>query len=322
MTDLGRFLAALFVVVAFCTLRSPPVWAAHCPTPTFTVTQAASLNWSAWQIPAASVTGIISSAGVTSGTGTQIYGTKAAGNYTVARSSSQTHCTSVTFSITASNCNASGCTLSAFRGSWAGGAEAAFPITSTTLPSNAGQALRIGATATYNNTVTAGVKAPTYTIGIRYNALADATYAQSAALTFDAPLSIDTVTPIRFGFVQASTAGNFTIDKNGTITAGGGGVWLGGTKNAGSMRIVGSATQTITISTGSYVASGIGGGVTLSAATCAYNNGVEAACSLTTQAAPTSAGKTLVLGVRATVNASQTGNSAATPSFTVTVTYT
>ena len=67
---------------------------------------------------------------------------------------------------------------------------------------------------------------------------------------------------------------------------------------------------------------GVGGGVSLSAATCAYNGGAAVPCSLSTQAAPTSAGKTLLLGVTVTVNASQTAGTTATPTFTITVVYT
>lgn len=307
----------------FCLFINFPAFAACVST--YTVTQNTALNWSAWAIPGGSVTGIISSAGATSGTGTQIYGTKAAGSYNIAKLGANNTCApaTVTFSITASNCNAPGCTLSAFRGSWNGGAEAAFPITSATLPSNAGRTLLIGATATHDNTVTAGAKAPTFTIGIHYAAQADATFAQTGAITFDTPLTIDTVTNIKFGFVKASTAGNFTINTAGTITPAGGGVWLGGVKNAGSLKIHGSATQTISITTGTYVSSGIGSGVVPSAATCAYNGGAAVACTgLTLQAAPTAAGKTLLLGVKVTVDANQTAATAATPSFTVTVTYT
>jgi len=311
----------LLAVPVFCLLVHSAAFAACVST--YNVTQSAALNWSAWQVPGGSVTGIISSAGVTSGTGTQLYGVKAAGNYGIKKSGNNNTCATVTFSILTPNCNAPGCTLSAFRGSWNGGAETSFPITSATLPGGASKTLLIGGTATFDNTVTTGAKAPTFTLGIHYDAQPDATFNQTGAITFDTGLTIDTVVNINFGVVKAATAGDFTINTAGTITPAGGGVWLGGVKNAGSLKIHGSAIQTISISAGSYVAGGIGNGVMPSAATCSYNGGAEVACTgMTLQAAPTAAGKTLLLGVKATVDANQTAATAATPSFTVTVTYT
>jgi hypothetical protein len=315
----------IFLIAAlFCLFSSKTSFAACVSPNTFTVTQTAALGWSTWAVPSGSVTGVISSAGVTSGTGTQIYGVKTAGNYLVKKNSNNSTCATVNFSITASNCNAPGCTLSAFRGSWNGAAETAFPISSATMPPNGGLALKIGATATYDNTVTIGSKVPTYTIGMHYDALADQTFPESASIGFDTPLSIDTIVGINFGVVKAATAGTYTISTLGVVTPTLGGVVLGGHPVAGSMLIHGATNDTITISTGSYVAGGVGNGVTLSAATCSYNGGAETACDagITLQTAPTSIGKSLKLGVKAVVNASQTAGTIATPSFTVTVSYT
>lgn len=148
-----------------------------------------------------------------------------------------------------------------------------------------------------------------------------ATQAVTANIAFDAAITLTKNADITFGTVQALTAGTYTIDTAAVVTPGGGGVVLGGSPVAGDILIQGSATQTINISVGGYTAGGIGGGVVPSAATCAYDSGAEAACTLNTQAAPTAAGKTLKVGVLVTVDALQTAGSVATPSFTVTVVY-
>jgi len=148
------------------------------------------------------------------------------------------------------------------------------------------------------------------------------TFSETGAIGFDLPLSIDTVSNINFGHVQANTTGTYTINTSGNVTATGPGQWINGPTSAGNLLIHGSSTQTISISAGSYVAGGVGNGVKLSNATCAYNGGAAVPCTLSTQAAPTSAGKTLLLGVTVKVsNKKQADGTMATPSFTITVTY-
>lgn len=147
-----------------------------------------------------------------------------------------------------------------------------------------------------------------------------ATQAVTANIAFDTAISLTKNADINFGSVAAVTAGDYTIDTAGVVTAGGGGVWLFGTPVAADINIVGSTTQAINITVGGYTAGGIGGGVVPSAATCKYDGGAEAACPLNAQAAP-GAGKTLKVGVKVTVDNAQTSGSAATPSFTVTVLY-
>jgi hypothetical protein len=144
------------------------------------------------------------------------------------------------------------------------------------------------------------------------------TWGANATVTFDIALTLTRISNISFGRVRALTAATYVINTAGVVTTSGAGQWLYGTRTAGNVLIRGSATQTINISVGSYVANN---GVTLSAATCSYNGGPSGACALTAQAAPTASGRTLLLGVTATVSGTQAAGSSAAPRFTLTVVY-
>lgn len=143
-----------------------------------------------------------------------------------------------------------------------------------------------------------------------------ATQSVTANVAFDETLSLNKTADIDFGVVLESFATTYTINTAGAITAGNA-TWLGGTPTAGSIDISGSATQGITISTGTYTADA---NVTPSAATCAYDGGGASACDGgIAGAAPGAGGKTLLLGVTATTTAAVTGSAA--PTFVVTVVY-
>lgn len=152
-----------------------------------------------------------------------------------------------------------------------------------------------------------------------YQALA-ATTSVTANIRFDTPLNVSTVTDIDFASVTAGNASTYRVSTAGAVStvAGTGSVVLG-SPNAGSVSISGSATQAITIATSGYTAQG---GVTPSAATCAYDGGAAAACDGAgiVGAAP-AGGKTLLVGVDVAVDGSQSAGDTATPSFTVTVLY-
>jgi hypothetical protein len=139
----------------------------------------------------------------------------------------------------------------------------------------------------------------------------------TANISFDTPLTITPGNNIRFGTVSAGVADVYTIDTAGNVTNPGSGQELYGTQGAGDVSIAGSTTQTINISVGTYTANG---GVTPSAATCAYGAGPAGPCSLTGQTAP-GAGTTLLLGVTATVDGTQAAGSSAAPTFVLTVVY-
>jgi len=144
-----------------------------------------------------------------------------------------------------------------------------------------------------------------------------ATQSVTANLAFDSPLVLTKNSDINFGTVIAGTASTYTITTAGTVTATGSGQTLYGTKAAASITIAGSATDTVNISVGGYTAQG---GVTPANATCAYNGGTAGSCTIT-GAAAAGTGKSLLIGVDATVDGTQAAGAKATPSFTVTVTY-
>lgn len=148
------------------------------------------------------------------------------------------------------------------------------------------------------------------------NALA-ATQSVTANIAFDTVLSVSKNADINFGTVKAGVTGTHVINTAGTVSSTGNGVWISGTPAAGNLTIVGSTTQTIDISVGSYVADE---SVTPSAATCAYNGGGAGACSLSGQAAP-GAGKTLLLGVTVTMDGTAAAGDSSAPTFVVTVVY-
>lgn len=315
------FLLAFFLSVSMNT----PVFAACQAGDTATATEVTKLNWAALQVPGGSTTYTVSgTGGADSGTGTKLYGATARGRYNVVRDNTEGSSCTITIDIVNVASGNANLTITGWTGNYNGSnLVGAPPWTGLARPVK-GKTLYLGATATYNGSVPVGALTPSFDIQVTYsaNATGSKNSAQTSSLSFDNALAIDSVVDINFGKVRAATAGTYTINTAGVVTPGGGGVWLYGTTSAGSMVIHGSSTQTIVISTGSYIAGGIGGGVTLSNATCSYNGGAAVACSLSGQAAPTSAGKTLLLGVTATVDTAQTAGSSATPSFTVTVVYT
>lgn len=139
----------------------------------------------------------------------------------------------------------------------------------------------------------------------------------TANIAFDSALSIVKNADIDFGVVEAGIADTYTIDTTATVTAAGTGQVIGGTPAAGDLTISGSPTQAIDISVTNYVADN---GVTPQNATCSYDGGAEAACTLTGAAAP-GAGTTLLLGVEADVDGTQAANDVAAPTFDVVVNY-
>lgn len=143
-----------------------------------------------------------------------------------------------------------------------------------------------------------------------------ATQSVTANIDFDTPLTLTKVNDINFGTVS-TTPDTYTISTAGAVTNAGAGQWLYGTPKAGNITIAGSATQTVSISVGSYVASAH---VTLGTPTCTYNAVAVTACNGAGLAAP-GAGKTLLLGINATVATGVVAGTPETPSYTVTVIY-
>jgi hypothetical protein len=317
------FTVFYLIAVISCFLSTPAFAATCAGVPS--LTQLSQLDFSTLQIPAATATLTIapSSGSATSGTGALLYGAASSGRFSISSgSSSQKNCKKITINVTGTGCGVSGCTL----GSWTGKYGTTTlsgppPWTGLAMPGS-GNTLYLGTTATYNSSVRAGTYAPVFTISVNYDSETPTNFPQIGAVAFDLPLSIDTLSDISFGHVEAKAEASYTIDTAGNLTATGSGQWINGPTSAGRLLIHGSATQTISISADSYVASGTGNGVKLSSATCSYNSGAPKPCSLTTQTPPGAAGKILLLGATVKVNNKQPDGSTATPSFTITVTYT
>lgn len=144
-----------------------------------------------------------------------------------------------------------------------------------------------------------------------------ATQSVTVNISFDTPLSLTKISDISFGTIKAGVADTYTISTAGVVTAAGAGQWLYGAKTAGNITIAGSTTGTINISVGGYTANN---GVTPANATCSYNGGAAGSCTINGAAAP-GTGKTLLIGVDAQVNGTQTAGTSAAPTFTVTVVY-
>jgi hypothetical protein len=140
----------------------------------------------------------------------------------------------------------------------------------------------------------------------------------SANIGFDTPLSITKKNDISFGTVKAGVADTYTMSPSGELSVAGPGQWLSGTKSAGNITIMGSTTQTLSISVGNYTANG---GVTPANATCSYAGGAAQACAIKGATSPGNTGSTLLLGIDAVVDGNQTAGSTATPSLTVTIVY-
>jgi hypothetical protein len=140
-----------------------------------------------------------------------------------------------------------------------------------------------------------------------------------ASVGFDNPLTLIKNSDINFGTLKALTSGTYVIDTNGDVHSFNGGVISGGTTSYGKITITGSSTQTIAISAGSYAADR---GVTPSAASCDYNGVVIAHCDAGSGAliAPAD-GKILKLGLTITVDGTQAAQTAANPTFVVSVVY-
>lgn len=329
-TILWRSGISFLTTAGLCIFLTAPVFAACQANDTATATEVRKLAIEVLQVPpsgsqtcvVAGTSGANSCSGAS--TGTKIYGTIASGRYQLVRDNTEgtTACT-ITIDVQNISSGNANVTLGSITGTYAGTALSGSPPWSGLARPGAGRTLYLGATATYNSSVPVGTLAPSFDIVVTYSAPAvPKSSPQTASMAFDSPITIDNVVDIDFGVVDALNTARYTMDTAGNITIALGGVLLGGNPHPGSMVIHGSSTQTINISTGSYVAGGIGGGVVLSAATCSYNGGTPAACNLTGQVPPTAAGKTLLLGVRATIDINQTAGTTAAPSFTVTVTYT
>ena len=156
-------------------------------------------------------------------------------------------------------------------------------------------------------------------VTVAFNASA-ATQVLSSSVNFITPLSLSVNNAPNFGNVGYSTTATYILSTAGVVTGSGVGsaMYSGSTPAAGSLKITGSTTQGVTISTGTYT---ISNGVTPSAATCKYNGGaVVTACDAGFTGTAPGANTTLLIGLTIATSSTTVAGSA-TPGLTVTVNY-
>jgi len=156
-------------------------------------------------------------------------------------------------------------------------------------------------------------------VGIISSGMAAAVTIQSS-IAFRAPVSLTKIKDIAFGDVTAGQASTYRITPTGTLSVvSGSGQLLGGSTQAGQVKITGSQTQKINISISNYQADK---GVTPKNASCRYNNGgTVTPCNITNGTAPRASGRTLLVGLDVAADGTQTHDMIATPSFDITVVY-
>jgi hypothetical protein len=145
------------------------------------------------------------------------------------------------------------------------------------------------------------------------------TLASGATIGFQPTITITKNADIDFGTVRKAAC-NYVIDTSGTVTGTppGNCSTLTGSPHAANLTIRGSSSMQVTISVGGYTADGT---VTPSNARGLYNNGTEQSFPLNNVAAPTSAGKTLLIGTTISTAGTETNGASYAPSFTITVIY-
>ena len=308
----GRWLTTLLLAVLFLFFNGRICFAAN----TYTVVQNTQLQFGTMQIPGGSVTDIISTAGGQSGTGTLLYGTVSAGDYTITCAGACNKTMNLSISATG------GCTgmtgLSAWQGNYNNGAiTGALPFSGLAGTGGGAVDLKLGATASYDSSVYRGYCSAWFDIIILDSGGSGISAPVMFGLYFDVGLALNKNSDINFGTVSALNASTYRISTAGTVsTVSGTGMPLYGATAAGNIQIVGSPTDGITISVGGYIANN---GVTPANAQCSYNGGAAGSCSIS-GAAPGS-GTTLLVGVDVAADGTQAGGTTAAPTFTITVAY-
>jgi hypothetical protein len=208
-------------------------------------------------------------------------------------------------------------------GSWQGdynsGANTgALPFTGLANPGAAGLRLKIGATATYTNAVSAGSCTPTFNIHIAQGTHTF-DFLENETIAFDVGITFNKISDIDFGTVTALNSSTYRMSTAGAESVvTGTGAALFGTPKAANITISGSTTDGVTIQATGYTANN---GVTPSNAQCSYDGGASAACSSAITGAAPGAGKTLLVGVDVAADGTQASGSTATPTFTINVNY-
>lgn len=252
---------------------------------TATVTEDTKLQWGTLQIPTSGSNTCIVNVGsadcAAGSTGSRLFGIIGSGSYTVTKDNALGTVCAMSIDIVNISTGSSDLTLGSITGKYDGVTLSGPPPWTGLTKPNVPRTLELGMTATYASSITPGTYTPIFGIKVTFdpNAAGPTTSNMSASARFDMPITIDNVVNINFGNVQGNTGNIYTMNTAGTVTPSGGGVVYAGSRNAGSLKIHGSSTQTLTIYSGFYSASSAGGAtVTPSAATCAYNGGASVAC--------------------------------------------
>ncbi len=284
-----------------------------------TVTQVTALDFATWSTTTtAGRTAIVTTGGATTGsTGTLIYGTVAAGNYTITDGTHGNCTNTMSINVSAMGSCGTNCSMGGVTALWAGVSHTTFPFSVT--PGSG--TLNIGATATHGGAgMPTGSYNPAYTItvtvGSAGNDVTTGPVAETAGIDFDTPLSFGAVTNINFGDVKAGVSDDYTIDTAGAVSHTGAGGFSGGTPVVGSVSIAGSTAQAITISiTGTTASSG----VSITAERGKY--GLAAETNFPISGAAPAGGTTLLFGATVHADGTQTDGLTANPSMTVQVVY-
>jgi hypothetical protein len=145
------------------------------------------------------------------------------------------------------------------------------------------------------------------------------TLSSGASIGFQPTITITKNNDIDFGTVRQGNC-IYTINTSGNVTGSPPSTcgYVTGTRQPANLTIRGSGSLQVTISVGGYTSHST---VTPSLARGKYDNGTEQALPLNNVAAPTSAGKTLLIGATVTTAGTETVGVGYTPSFTITVVY-
>lgn len=158
--SLSKFLA----LAAFQLLLQPILgWALIGTVSAQTLSETNQLAFGALEIPAAgSVTATLSATGTYSGTAVRLYGTTSRGRYSITRGTLGTG--TITLDIQNISTGNPNVTLSNFTGRWGATNIATFPRSGLARPAIAGTVLQLGATLTFNNSVSVTALTPSFDI--------------------------------------------------------------------------------------------------------------------------------------------------------------
>jgi hypothetical protein len=139
----------------------------------------------------------------------------------------------------------------------------------------------------------------------------------SANIQFDTAFTFNFVSNIDYASVKSATAGDYTINTTGTLSAANGGVLITGTPTVGQVTIIGSSTQAITISISGTTADQ---GVSVTATRGRYGAGAEQNFPIS-GGPPGAGGTNLFIGATVHADGTQADSVTANPVITIQAIY-